>query len=156
MQLIGSGLDWPGYGIPEKYYSWIGSNEVAILVALTVIMLLSALFALPVLIKHYSYRMTPWILADNPQIGYKRTLTLSMQMTRGMKWELFVLDLSFIGWFLLGLIACGIGILFVAPYYQAAQAEAYAFLRKRAVDAGHCTMEELGFQPVAVPVQPPA
>lgn len=155
VQLIGGRLEWPGYGIPEQYYSWIGPPEVAILVAMTLVLTLSALFALPVLIKHYSYRMTPWILADNPGIGYRRALKLSMRLTRGMKWELFVLDLSFIGWFLLGLMACGIGILFVVPYYQSAQAEAYAFLRKRGVDANECTMEELLFQPVIIPAEQP-
>ena len=37
-------------------------------------------------------------------------------MTRGHKWNIFVLDLSFIGWFLLGILACGIGMFFVMPY----------------------------------------
>jgi len=50
-------------------------------------------------------------------------------MTTGQKADLFVLDLSFIGWIILGLICCGIGILFVLPYPQAARVEVYLILR---------------------------
>lgn len=106
------------------------------------------LFSIPAMIKQFSYRMTPWILADNPTIGYKKALKLSMQMTRGHKMAIFVLDLSFIGWFLLGAIACGIGVLFVMPYYQAVQAELFARIRQTSVEQGICTMEELGYQAV--------
>ena len=106
------------------------------------------LFSIPVIIKRYSYRMTPWILADNPVIGYKRALTLSMQMTHGHKMAIFVLDLSFIGWFILGTLACGVGVLFVMPYYQAVQAELFARIRQSSVENGLCTMEELGYQAV--------
>ena len=108
---------------------------------------LVALLAVPAIIKFYSYRMTPWILADNPQIGHERALKLSIALTRGQKWQMFVLDLSFLGWWLLGLLACGIGVLFVYPYYLATLAELYARLRQNAVLGGLCTMEELGFYP---------
>jgi hypothetical protein len=101
------------------------------------------LFYIPGIIKSYSYCMTQYILADNPEIGYRRALKLSMQMTRGYKWHIFVLQLSFIGWYLLGLLCCGIGIIFVHPYYNAALAEAYAFLRKNAMEKGYCTPAEL-------------
>jgi uncharacterized membrane protein len=106
------------------------------------------IFSIPVIIKRYSYRMTPWILADNPAIGHKRALTLSMQLTRGHKMAIFVLDLSFIGWFILGMLLCGIGVLFVMPYYQAVQAELYARIRQSGVENSLCTMEELGYQAV--------
>ena len=106
------------------------------------------IFSIPAIIKQYSYRMTPWILADNPKIGYKRALKLSMQMTHGHKMAIFVLDLSFIGWFILGTLACGIGVLFVMPYYQAVQAELFARIRQGSVENGLSTMEELGYQAV--------
>jgi uncharacterized membrane protein len=97
------------------------------------------------LIKYYSYRMGPWILADNPAIGYRRALKLSIDLARGHKWHMFVLDLSFIGWFLLGIISCCVGLVFVQPYYQAVQAELYAALRQDGVARGLCTMEEFGY-----------
>lgn len=112
------------------------------------IMLSSALLSLPAIIKFYSYRLTPWILADHPEIGYKRALKLSIAMTQGHKWAMFILDLSFVGWYLLGLLACGLGVLFVRPYYLAVQSELYAQLRYLGVQNHLCTMEELGFFPV--------
>jgi len=109
--------------------------------------LLLIVLSIPALIKFYSYRMTPWILADNPQMGYQKALKLSMALTRGQKWPMFVLDLSFLGWWLLGILACGIGVMFVYPYYLATFAELYARLRLQGVNNGLCTMEELGFIP---------
>ena len=93
----------------------------------------------------YAYRMVPWILGDNPTIGRKRALRLSIDMTKGHKWSMFVLDLSFIGWFLLGFLACCVGVVFVLPYYNAAQAELFARLRALAVEKNISTMEEFGF-----------
>ena len=58
---------------------------------------------------------------------------------------MFVLDLSFIGWFILGLLACCVGILFVLPYYIATQAELYARLRTLAVEKNISSMEEFGY-----------
>lgn len=113
--------------------------------------LASILLSIPYIIKTYSYRMTPWILADNPAIGYRRALQLSMTMTRGHKWNIFVLDLSFIGWYLLGFLACCIGTIFVIPYVYAVQAELFAVLRSESVASGQCTMEEFGYVKVAAP-----
>lgn len=137
------GQIWP------DLFNWLpGDPEVAIAAFFALLLAGSLLLALPVIIKGYSYRMTPWILADNPGIGYKRALKLSKQLTRGQKWDIFVLDLSFLGWFILGGLLCGIGLLFVTPYFMAVQAELYARLRRLGVEQGHCSMEELGFYPV--------
>ena len=114
--------------------------------------LASILLSIPYIIKTYSYRMTPWILADNPAIGYRRALQLSKVMTRGHKWNIFVLDLSFIGWYLLGFLACCIGTIFVIPYVYAVQAELFAVLRTESVASGQCTMEEFGYVKVSAPV----
>ena len=55
--------------------------------------------------------------------------TVSKQMMTGQKADLFILDLFFLGWIILGLICCGIGILFVLPYPQATKVEVYLTLR---------------------------
>lgn len=60
----------------------------------------------------------------------KEALSLSRQMMQGHKFNAFVLSLSFIGWEFLGLLLCGIGILFVQPYVDATFAELYAVLRE--------------------------
>ncbi|MDD4803311.1 MAG: DUF975 family protein [Syntrophomonas sp.] len=101
------------------------------------------LLIIPGIIKYYAYRMVPYILADNPQIGYKRALKLSTGMTDGEKFSIFVLDLSFIGWYLLGALAFGVGVLFVFPYQNATEAELYLVLRQNAIQNGLCTSEEL-------------
>ena len=101
------------------------------------------LLIIPGIIKSYSYRMVPYILADNPNIGANRAIEISNEMTAGHKFDLFVLDLSFIGWYLLGLVAFVIGILFVLPYANATEAELYLVLRKNALENHMCSYEEL-------------
>lgn len=78
----------------------------------------------------YCWWAVPYILAENPDMRLTDVLRLSKDMMNGQKFSTFVLQFSFIGWYLLGLLACGVGILFVSPYYEAAMAELYAVLRK--------------------------
>lgn len=104
------------------------------------------LLIIPGIVKAYAYSMVPYILADNPNIGYKRALQLSMQMTSGHKFKIFILSLSFIGWLLLGVLALLIGVLFVMPYINATFAELYLVLRQNALDMGLCSKEELALE----------
>ncbi len=101
------------------------------------------LLVIPGIVKFYAYRMVPYILADNPEIGHNRAIALSNRMTAGEKWNIFVLDLSFIGWYMLGALLLGIGVLFVQPYYDATNAELYLRLRSKALTEGLTTQEEL-------------
>ena len=88
-------------------------------------------------IKHFSYRMTPFIVAENPDLKPKEAITLSRAMMDGHKWELFLFELSFLGWRLLGALTFGIADLFwVIPYTRASMAEYYANLRTAAKEAG--------------------
>jgi len=64
----------------------------------------SLLFIVPGIIAAYRYRMAVYILLDNPEMSAMQCLRESKRMMRGHKAELFKLDLSFIGWFLLTLI----------------------------------------------------
>ena len=96
------------------------------------ICLWSLLFVIPGLIKIYSYRMVPYILADDPTIGGKDAITLSRQMMNGHKWNAFVLDLSFIGWELLSVLTAGLlGLFYVKPYEAATGAELYKVLKNQ-------------------------
>lgn len=101
------------------------------------------LFIIPGIVKLYAYGQVPFILSDNPVIGYRRAVQLSNHMTRGHKLRIFVLDLSFIGWILLGTLALFIGVLFVLPYIYATKAELYLELREEALRQGMTTPEEL-------------
>lgn len=87
------------------------------------------LFIVPGFIKAYEYSMIPYLLAENPNLSADEAFSLSKQMTTGQKADLFVLDLSFIGWYCLGALCCGIGIIFVPPYPEASKAEVYLILR---------------------------
>ena len=83
------------------------------------------LFIIPGIIKSYSYSMSGFIMTENPEISSKEAMEVSMKMMSGNKWRLFCLQLSFIGWYILGAMACGIGIFFVQPYVNAAIAGFY-------------------------------
>lgn len=87
------------------------------------------LFVIPGLIKSIEYSMIPYILAENPNISMSDAFSRTKQITTGQKMDLFVLELSFLGWILLGGILCGIGTLFVNPYIEATDAEVYIILR---------------------------
>lgn len=104
------------------------------------------LFIIPGIIKSYAYRMVPYILADNPNMDANEAITLSRRMMDGEKWNTFVLDLSFIGWYLLGGLACGIGVIFVAPYHYSTNAQLYLVIRDKAINNNLCTPQMLNLQ----------
>ena len=109
------------------------------------IFLWSLLLVIPGIIKTYEYKMVPYILAENPWISKDRAFEISKNTTYGEKWNMFVLDLSFIGWILLGMLACcGIGVFFLNPYIEATQAELYGALRYKAVANRLCSPDEIG------------
>ena len=107
-------------------------------------------FIIPGFVKGYAYSMVPYILADNPNIECDRAIELSIKMTDGEKMDMFVLDLSFIGWYLLGGLLFGIGTVFVMPYQNATKAELYLALRETALENGTCSYEELGLKEVII------
>ena len=98
------------------------------------------LFIVPGLIKAYEYSMIPYLLAENPNLSASQAFSLSKQMTTGQKMDLFVLDLSFLGWYFLGFLCFGIGALFVKPYDVAAFTEVYLILRD-SVKKDECTTD---------------
>lgn len=112
----------------------------------------SLLLVIPGIYKHYQYFLVSYIVSENPNIDSKRARQLSAQMTDGEKFNIFVLQLSFIGWWILACVAsiccCGVGMIFVAPYYESSMAELYTVLRTKAFANGLVTETELsGFDP---------
>lgn len=93
-------------------------------------LLWSLLFVIPGIIKAYSYRMAFFILVDNPELSANEALQKSKEMMKGHKLDLFVLDLSFIWWFLLVAITFGVASIYVAPYIGATQANFYKSLKE--------------------------
>ncbi len=92
----------------------------------------SLLFLIPGIVKSYSYAMAPYIMQDDPTKGWNECITESRQMMNGHKAQLFWLDVSFIGWIIVGMLTCGIGMLFVTPYMNQARANFYLALKEQA------------------------
>jgi len=129
------------------------------------------LFIIPGIVKMYAYSMVPYLLAENPNIGARRAIRISNQMTYGHKFDMFVLDLSFIPWYipvivleliwteagqpiaysmpflfsLISMIIGFVGIMFILPYYNATRAELYLVLRQYALERGMCDIRELSW-----------
>lgn len=81
-------------------------------------------------VKHYAYTLVPYILAENPQIKGDDAIKLSEDLMKGYKWEVFKLDASFLGWYLLDICTLHlIGILFVKPYKECCITEIYFTLK---------------------------
>lgn len=129
-------------GLSEIFQGFKGNylNVVKIMLIMELkIMLWLLLLVVPGIIKAYEYSMIPCLLAENPNITTDEAFSLSKQMTTGQKMNLFVLDLSFLGWYFLGFLCFGIGALFVKPYDVATFTEVYLIL-KESVKKDECVV----------------
>lgn len=98
----------------------------------------SLLLVVPGIVKHYEYLMVPYIIAENPAMDYKEAFQISKQMMDGEKMEAFIMDLTFLGWYLLSAVTCGLlAIFYVNPYVQASFAEMYTFNKQKAYQEGY-------------------
>lgn len=98
----------------------------------------SLLLVVPGIVKHYEYLMVPYIIAENPAMDYKEAFQISKQMMDGEKMEAFIMDLSFLGWYLLSAVTCELlAIFYVNPYVQASFAEMYTFNKQKAYQDGY-------------------
>ena len=103
--------------------SWvlIVNNVYEILWSLTIV---------GIFVKHFSYMLVPYIIAENPDMKANEAITLSRKMMKGYKWRAFLYGVSFIGWTVIGMATLGVvGVLFVNPYKAAFYAEFYANVR---------------------------
>jgi len=81
-------------------------------------------------VKFYAYRMVPYLLAENPTLSGKKAIELSQQMMKGHKFEAFLLDCSFFGYFVFGFLTLNLFNLFYTNlYYEATYGEYYMQLR---------------------------
>ena len=105
---------------------------------------------IPGIVKVYSYFLTPFILFDCPNVSAKDAIKLSALMTEGYRVDIFVTQLSFIGWFILSPFTfCILGFFHAYPYYGLTMAGVYQELKKRAVEDGAVTYSMLdGKQPL--------
>ncbi|MEE0921394.1 MAG: DUF975 family protein [Paludibacteraceae bacterium] len=118
------------------------------LVAGLFIMLISmvaAIFTLGIgaIIVKYMYCMVPYLLHDYPELTPREAMKISREMMSGQKWNIFILDLTFIGWILLSILTAGLGVIFVEPYISTARAIFYEDLKAATIvdDAEDATEE---------------
>ena len=108
----------------EYFSNWKTTTITRLLRALYTF-LWSLLFIIPGIVAGYSYAMTEYILAEDPELTAEEAIAQSKSMMMGNRWRLFCLQFSFIGWDILATLAFGIGHLWLTPYKQAAYAAFY-------------------------------
>ncbi|MDO4811556.1 MAG: DUF975 family protein [Eubacteriales bacterium] len=89
----------------------------------------SLLFVIPGIVKAYAYSMAYYIKIDHPEYDWRQCIDESQAMMKGHKGELFMLDLSFIGWLIVGSMCLGVGTLWVTPYMEASHAQFYESIK---------------------------
>ena len=99
----------------------------------------SLLFVIPGIIASYRYSMAVYIMIDNPEYSPMECIRLSKEMMHGHKWELFVLHLSFILWFILCIIP--VVAVYVMPYVQITEANFYNALSGSVMEAGYTPVD---------------
>jgi uncharacterized membrane protein len=97
------------------------------------VILWSLLLIVPGIIAAISYTMAYYIMNDNPGMSATEALRASKELMRGNKGKFFAFVLSFAGWFLLGILSFGIGLLWVGAYYNTAKANFYQDLKRNSL-----------------------
>ena len=113
----------------EGFKKSLATSIIANLLVMIFTFLWFLLFIIPGIIKSLAYSMTPYIIADNPDIEPMDAIDKSREMMHGNKMRLFFLYFSFIGWFLLSALTLGVGFIFLMPYIQTTVANFYVDLR---------------------------
>ena len=117
--------------IPDYGKILAGMLWQRLIVALYTLMLI-----VPGIIKAVATSMTPYVLADNPDLGFREGVRISEVLTDGRKMEIFRVMLSFIGWLILVGITAGIAGFFIMPWYQTCICEVYENLKADAIAQG--------------------
>ncbi len=126
-----------GLKMEEMFWTFkedYGGNVLMMFLISLYTALWSMLFVIPGIVKGYSYSLAMYIKSENPNIPASKAIELSTRMTNGHKMDLFVLDMSFIGWAILSAFTLNIlGILYVMPYQYASKAFAYEEIKEEAL-----------------------
>ena len=106
-----------------------GTHLAAYLLQTLFVCLWTLLLIIPGIIAALSYSMTYFIIAEDSSISASEAITKSKKMMKGNKWKLSYLGFRFTGWFLLAMLSCGIGFLWVGPYMYVSYAKFYDDLK---------------------------
>jgi uncharacterized membrane protein len=93
------------------------------------LMVVPLIATIPFVVKTYSYRLVPYLLADDPALSGHAAIARSRELMQGQKWHAVLLDFSFIGWIFLSVLTLGLLWVFrVCPWMHATEAELYRAL----------------------------
>lgn len=106
-------------------------KQVGVVVLNTILCALWAiLFVVPGIIKGLAYSMYPYVLRDEPDLSVWQTLKKSEAIMKGYKGKLFLMYLSFVGWFILGAFTFGILYIWLTPYIMTSTVKFYDDVRR--------------------------
>jgi uncharacterized membrane protein len=117
------------FGLAFGGFKYFGTAFLTLLLVAIFTFLWTLLLIIPGIIASLRYSLTFYILADHPELGPMEAIDQSKAMMKGNKWKLFCLGWRFFGWNLLGILTCGIGLLWVLPYLQTSMARFYEDVR---------------------------
>ena len=121
----------PDFGRVFSGFDNFGKNLATYLLMMVYLALWSMLFIIPGIVKAMAYAMTNYIRNDHPEYSADQAITESCRMMNGHKMKYFLLQLSFIGWMIVGYLCCGVGTLWVKAYMSAANAHFYEELKRQ-------------------------
>lgn len=90
----------------------------------------SILLIIPGIIASVGLCFFKEVCADNPELKSKEIIKKTWEMTKGHKMDLFVLGLSFIGWYIVAGFTFGILLIWLVPYMVVTFTLAYEELKK--------------------------
>lgn len=105
-------------------------KQVGVVVLNTILCALwTILLVVPGIIKGLAYSMYPYVLRDEPDLSVWQTLKKSEAIMKGYKGKLFLMYLSFVGWFILGAFTFGILYIWLTPYVMTSTVKFYDDVR---------------------------
>lgn len=107
------------------------------------VFLWTLLFIIPGIIKTIAYSQMYYIIAEYKDVSVTKAMRISIEITKGHKWDLFVMYLSFLGWEILAAFTLGILNLWLLPYINMTYINAYHALMKEAIESGRIKPEDL-------------
>ena len=113
-------------GFPEDF----GGTLLLGLLSSLFTFLWGLLLVVPGIVKAYSYSQAFFVKVDRPEYDWRACMDESIQLMDGHKMDLFMLDLSFLGWYIVGALCIGVGTLWVYPYHMAARTKFYEELTR--------------------------
>ena len=136
-----------GYTTLFDGFSFVGKVILLQLIMTLFISLWSMLFVIPGVIASYRYRFALYNLCENPEMGVMEALAMSCTQTQGHKMDLFVLDLTFVGWKVLSLLTLGIGDIWITPYIMQTNMGYFQQIKQMKGVGWFPPREDDGFQP---------